>query len=152
MPTSLLNEHREILSAVNKLLALVRREPRPAMDEVSALRAHIGSLLLRHMHNEEALIIGPLLASGRLDDLPGGAAVLAEVRELRTVYSRHVGQWTPQAISADWSGYVAAAIHVAAHMQAMFAREERHLHLPARQLLAPTASPRPGAQVGPGAG
>ena len=82
MPTSLPNEHRDIMLAVHKLLALLRKEPRPAMDQVSASPAHIGALLLRHMREEEALIIGSLLASGQIDTLPGGAGVLAEVREL----------------------------------------------------------------------
>jgi len=147
MPASLLNDHRAIIRAANELIALLRREPRPPMEAVSQLRAQIGALVLRHMRNEERLVIGPLLTSGRLDDLPGGADVLAEVRELNALYSRHIGQWTPQAINADWSGYVNAVTHVTGRMQALFAHEEAHLHQPALQLLARTAAPSTGASA-----
>ncbi len=147
MPTSLLNDHHAIIVAANKLLALLRRQPRPAMDEVSQLRAHIGALMLRHMRNEETLVIGPLLASGRIGDLPGGAGVLAEMRELNALYSRHIGDWTLQAIKADWSGYVDAVSHVTGRMQVMFAHEEKYLHEPVLQLLSLTAATSPVTQA-----
>ncbi|OJY71725.1 MAG: hypothetical protein BGP16_14145 [Sphingobium sp. 66-54] len=139
MPARLFKEHREINEAADTLLAMVRRTPRPSMEAVSQLRARIGSLTLSHLRNEAMLVISPLLASGRIDELPEGRQVLSEIHELRAAYSNHIRDWTPQTITSDWAGYTRAVAELTALLKIMFAREEEHLHMPAIKLLYPEA-------------
>jgi len=139
MPARLFREHREIIEAAEKLRDMVDRTPRPPMDVVSQLRARIGSLTLNHLRSEATLIVSPLLASGRIGELPEGRQVLSEIHELRATYSNHIRDWTPQAIVRDWPGYTIAVAQVTERLRSMFAREEEHLHLPAIKLLYPEA-------------
>lgn len=139
MPASLFNEHREIILAAEQLLATLQTTPPAPLDEISQLRAHIGSLTLSHLRNEEALIIGPLLTSRRIEELPDGHAIMVEIRALRSTYSNHIRVWTPQAISNDRAGYTKAVTEITRLMKLNFEREEQYLHLPAIKLLHPAA-------------
>lgn len=140
MLAKLRTEHREIIEMAETLLTLVSGTSRPSIDEVSQLRARIGTLTLSHMLGEETLVIGPLLASGRIDELPEGRRVLAENREIRAVYSNHIRDWTPQAVAGDWAGYTKALADLIALLKITLAREEQYLHLPAIKLLYPDAA------------
>jgi len=140
MSTRLSREHQKIIEAAEALFDKLNCTPRPPMDEVSQLRAHIGSLTLNHIRNEAMLVVTPLLSSGRIDELPEGRQVLAEIHELRATYSAHIREWTPHTITQDWAGYTSAVAALIGQLKAMFAREEQHLHLPAIRLLYPESA------------
>lgn len=137
MLAKLRTEHREIIEAAETLLTLVSGTPRPSIDEVSQLRARIGTLALNHLFTEETLLIGPLLTSGRIDELPGGREALTENRELRAIYSNHIRDWTPQTIVKDWAGYTKALAELIDQLKIILAREEQYLHVPGAKLLHP---------------
>ncbi len=136
MPADLFEDHRAIIAAADDLLAVLREVPRRRMDEIGQMRVRLGSLTMAHLRAEEELLLRPLIASGRINEIPQADAVLADIREGRTVYSDHIRKWTPQAIDADFTGYVAAVTDLVERTNMLARREETDLYRPAYDLLA----------------
>lgn len=135
MTTDLIEDHRAILALSEELLTLARREPRPSAEELTQMRSKLGTRAAQHLRDEEEMIIRPLLASGRIDELPAAKAAIAAIRESRAHYSNHVGKWNPAAIKADWDGYVAALVAMIDYLKPVLVHEERDLYWPALRLL-----------------
>ena len=143
MTTDLFDDHRAIVALSEELLALVRRTPRATVEEVTQARARLGTRAAQHLRDEDALIVRPLLASGRIDEIPGAMEVIAAIRESRAHYSNHVGRWTLAAVQADWDGYGEALVGMIDYLRRVLLREERELYWPALRLLNGT-TPAPG--------
>jgi hypothetical protein len=135
MSVDLFEDHRAIVALSEELLVLLRRNPRPTVDELTQLRTRVGSRAAQHLRDEDALIIRPLLATGRIDEIPGARDTIVAIRESRAQYSNHVGKWTRGAIHADWDGYVHEMTDMIERLKQILAREERELYRPALQLL-----------------
>jgi len=136
MVADLFEEHRVLVAEADAFLALVQRVPHASIEEINRHRARLGSLTMIHVHTEEDMIIQPLLTSGRLEELTGAAALLAEMREGRRAYSDQIRTWTPQAIAVDRDGYADAVEQIVEKLKARIVREETLLYRPALKLLA----------------
>ncbi len=110
MTADLFEDHRVIIALAEELLAAARREPPAGADELAQLRSRLGTRAAQHLRDEDAMIVRPLFASGRIDELPGAQEAIAVIREARAHYSSHVGQWTPAAVQADREGYTEALV------------------------------------------
>lgn len=140
----LFEEHRLMKVRGEELFDTVRRVPRVRLDEITQLRVRIASISMAHLRTEDELIIKPLLASGRMDEIPGAAEIIAHMRQAHRDYSVHVGRWTLQAMEGDWEGYVRAIAPLIEDMHATMAREEELLYRPALKLLAEGRASRAG--------
>jgi hypothetical protein len=136
MIADLFEEHRVIVEEADAFLALVQRVPPASIEEINRHRARLGSLTMTHVRTEEDMIIQPLLASGRLEELTGAVALLAEMREGRRAYSDQIRNWTPQAIEANRDDYMDAVQLIVENLKARIVREEALLYWPALKLLA----------------
>jgi hypothetical protein len=137
MPADLFEDHRLIVATAEAFLATVRRTPRAGMDEVSMMRAKLGSLTMAHLRAEDETIIAPLQASGHLASIAGAADVITTIRQSRSTYSDHIRKWTPQAIAQDWEGYGNAVEHIVTQLRLLVALEEEQLYWPALRLIIP---------------
>ena len=131
----LCDEHRGMVAAADDIVAAVTRTPRAGMNELSALRARLSSLLLAHLQSEEDLIFDPLARVGGIQAVAGADAVVREVRDLRAAYSAQVRDWHPRSIEADWPGYGKALAALVERLKALVIREESSLYRPALRLL-----------------
>ena len=135
MPADLFEDHRAIAAIADELLALTRQDPRPSLAALTEVRTRLGSRAAQHLRDEDSMIIRPLLASGRIDEIPGAQEAIVAIRESRAHYSNHVGRWTLAAIQADWDGYAAALVEMIDYLKRLIAHEERALYWPALKLL-----------------
>ena len=142
MQADLFEEHRVLIATSEELLAVVRRVPRAPLDEIAQLRVRLAGLALAHLRGEDDVIVKPLVASGRVHELPEAAALIAEIRSGHHVYSNHVRKWTLQAVEIDRAGYAEALVEMIDYLRRMTTREENLLYWPALKLLM---SDRPGA-------
>jgi hypothetical protein len=140
MAADLFEDHRAITATAEELLALVRQTPRPSVEALTQIRTRLGARAAQHLRDEDAMIIRPLLASGRIDELPGAHDAIAAIRESRAHYSNHVGKWTIAAIQADWDGYAQALVSMIDYLKRVLAQEEKNLYWPALHLLESQAS------------
>lgn len=138
MPADLFEDHRQIIAAAEALLVAVRTVPNPRIEDIGQMRVRVSTLALAHLRHEDEMIVGPLMASGRIEELPQAADMLAEIREGRGVYSDHIRKWTPQAIERDRDGYADSLVVLIDFIKGVFAREEAQLYWPVLKLLAPT--------------
>ena len=141
MTADLFDDHRVIVATSEELLALVRRTPPPGLAELTEVRSRLGTRAAQHLRDEDAMIVRPLLASGRVDELPGAMDAIAAIREARAHYSNHVGKWTLAAIQADLPGYAEALVGMIDYLKRVVAAEERDLYWPALRLLNAQAAP-----------
>ena len=139
MPADLFEDHRAILAIALEVLEMVRSTPRPGYEALAQLRTRLGARMAQHLRDEDAMIVRPLLASGRIDELPGAQDAIVAIREARALYSGHVGKWTPAAIQADWDGYGEAITDMIDKFRQRAAMEERELYWPALRLLQEAA-------------
>jgi hypothetical protein len=144
MLSDLFEDHRQMVGIGRELLALVRREPRARPEEITQLRVRLSNLAKRHLRNKDAMIFTPLIASGRIDELPGAAEVIADIRKAHGIYSDHVGKWTIKAVEADREGYAEALVWMIDFLRALIVREESILYWPALRLLHPANKPGEG--------
>ena len=135
MTADLFEDHRALAAIAGELLDLVRQTPRPRLEAVTQLRVKLGARAAQHLRDEDALIIRPLFASGRIDELPGAQEAIVAIRESRAHYSNHVGKWTIAAIQADWDGYANALTEMIDYLNLLLIREEDDLYRPALRLL-----------------
>lgn len=135
MSADLFEDHRIIVTLAEELLAAVRSNPRPSAKQLTDIRTRIGARAAQHLRDEDSVIIRPLFASGRVNELPGAQETIVAIREARAKYSNHVGKWTLSAIQADWEGYAAELEDMIGRLKAMIAQEERELYWPALRLL-----------------
>jgi hypothetical protein len=135
MAADLFEEHRVLIAAAEALQVLVRRMPPAPIEEIAQLRVRVANLALSHLRHEDDVIIKPLLASGRVDEIPGAANLIADIRIGHTTYSNHVRSWTLQAVELDRAGYAEALIGMIDYLRKMTAREENLLYWPALRLL-----------------
>lgn len=135
MTADLFEDHRALAAIAGELLDLVRQTPRPKLEAVAQLRVKLGARAAQHLRDEDALIIRPLFASGRIDELPGAQEAIVAIRESRAHYSNHVGKWTIAAIQADWDGYANALAEMIDYLNLLLTREENDLYRPALRLL-----------------
>ncbi len=135
MKIDLFQEHREIIAAAEDLLGTLRRVPRAPLEEITQRRVRLGNLAAAHLRSEDEVIMRPLHASGRIDELPGAQAMFTEIRAGHSVYSAHVRKWTLAAIEQDRRGYADAVVGMIAYLRDMTAREENILYWPALRLL-----------------
>jgi hypothetical protein len=141
MNNDLFGDHRDIVAISEELLAAARRLPRPDAAELSEIRARLGRRAANHLRAEDETIIQPLLASGRLRELPGAEAAISAIRASRVRYSDHVHKWTLPAVVADWDGYAADLAGMIAYLKQVLAQEERDLYWPALRLLSAERRP-----------
>lgn len=135
MTADLFDDHRAIVAISEELLALVRRTPPPSLAELTEVRARLGTRAAQHLRDEDAMIVRPLLASGRIAELHGAMEAIAAIREARAHYSNHVGRWTLAAIQTDLPGYAEALVGMIDYLKHVVAMEERDLYWPALRLL-----------------
>lgn len=135
MTVDLFDDHRVIVAISEELLALVRRTPPPTLAELTEVRSRLGARASQHLRDEDAMIVRPLLASGRVGELHGAMEAIAAIREGRAHYSNHVGRWTLAAIQADLAGYAEALVGMIDYLKRMLVAEERDLYWPALRLL-----------------
>ena len=135
MAADLFEEHHVIVAEADAFLALVRRTPHASIEDINRHRARLGGLIMTHVRTEEDMIIQPLLASRRLDELTGVIALLGEMREGRGAYSDQIRKWTPQAIEANRDAYADAVKQIIESLKARIIREEAILYRPALKLL-----------------
>lgn len=139
--SDLFDDHRTLTAIADELLELVHQTPRPGLEALTQLRAQLGSRAAQHLRSEDAMIIRPLFASGRIDELPNAQEAIAAIRESRAQYSNHVGKWTLAAIQADWDGYAQALTSMIDYLNRLIEREERDLYWPALHLLGQDVGP-----------
>jgi hypothetical protein len=139
--SDLFDDHRALTAIADELLELVRQTPRPGLGALTQLRAQLGSRAAQHLRNEDATIIRPLFASGRINELPNAQEAIAAIRESRAQYSNHVGKWTLAAIQADWDGYARALTDMIDYLNRLIELEERDLYWPALHLLGQDMGP-----------
>lgn len=135
MSADLFEDHRVIAAIAEELLDLTRQNPRPNLAALTEVRTRLGSRAARHLRDEDAMIIRPLFASGRIQEIPGAEEAIVAIRESRAHYSNHVGQWTLAAIQADWDGYANALVSMIDYLKKLIELEERALYWPALHLL-----------------
>jgi len=135
MTADLFEDHRAMTAIAEELLELVRQTPRPRLEALTQLRIQLGARAAQHLRDEDAMIIRPLFASGRIDELPGAQEAIVAIRESRAHYSNHVGKWTLSAIQADWDGYAEALVTMIDYLKRLLIREEKDLYWPALHLL-----------------
>jgi hypothetical protein len=133
--TDLFEQHRQLIALVEELIVLVGQEPQASIEDIALLRARLGMLGIAHLHAEDELIMHPLLASGRVDELPEAAAIIAEIRISRRYFSDHASRWTMEAVHADRDGYAHALDEMIGVIRAITAREEAGLYGPVLALL-----------------
>lgn len=136
MAAELFDEHRMLVALAEQLLAVVRRSPRAPLDEIAQLRVRVANLARAHLRGEDEVIIKPLIESGKVDQLPDAAALIAEIRVGHGIYSDHVRKWTLQAIELDRAGYADALVEMIDFVRKMITREENLLYWPALRALA----------------
>jgi hypothetical protein len=141
MTADLFEDHRVIVAISEELFALVRRTPAPTLAELTEVRSRLGIRAAQHLRDEDAIIVRPLLASGRADELPGAMEAIAAIREARARYSNHVGKWTLAAIHADLPGYAEDLVGMIDYLKRVVAMEERDLYWPALRLLNAQTTP-----------
>jgi len=141
MPADLFDDHRAITAIAEELLELVRQTPRPSLAALTEVRTRLGSRAAQHLRDEDAMIIRPLFASGRIEEIPKAQATIAAIRESRAHYSNHVGKWTLASIQADWEGYADALVEMIRYLKALLEHEERDLYWPALRLLGQDVPP-----------
>lgn len=147
MPADLFEDHRAILALAEELLAAARRVPPPSAEELAQLRSRLGARAAQHLRDEDAMIIRPLFASGRIDELDGAHEAIIAIRESRAHYSNHVGKWTPAAVKADMKAYAAALVDMIHYLKQVTEQEERHLYRSAMRLLGAEAPRDDGATI-----
>ncbi|MBB5984501.1 hemerythrin domain-containing protein [Sphingobium lignivorans] len=135
MTDDIFRQHRVMIAAGEDLLATARRTPPARLEEIAQLRVRLAGLAMAHLKAEEETIVRPLMGSGRIDQIPGAAALIAECRAGHGAYSDHVRRWTLPAIDADRAGYAQALSQMLDQLRAMMEREERLLYWPALRLL-----------------
>jgi len=135
MSADLFEDHRAIVALAEELLVAVRGNPKPSAKQLTDIRTRVGARAAQHLRDEDAIIIRPLFASGRIDELPGAQETIIAIRESRAKYSNHVGKWTLSAIQADWDGYADELESMIGRLKVMIAQEERELYWPALHLL-----------------
>lgn len=135
MSADLFEDHRAIAAIADELLELARQDPRPSLAALTEVRTRLGSRAAQHLRDEDAMIIRPLFASGRIEEIPGAQDVIVAIRESRAHYSNHVGQWTLAAIQADWEGYADSLVSMIDYLRKLIEHEERALYWPALHLL-----------------
>jgi hypothetical protein len=139
--SDLFEDHRAITAIADELLELVRQTPHPSLEALTQLRIQLGTRAARHLRDEDAVIIRPLFASGRIDELPNAQEAIVAIRESRAHYSNHVGKWTVAAIQADWEGYAEALVGMIDYLKRLIEREERDLYWPTLHLLGQDVPP-----------
>ena len=102
----LIEEHREIVAALEEIAAAMRRDPPVEADEIGRLRVRFGVIARKHLASEEALVFGPLKASGLLEAMPEVNRIMQDMRAEWSTYSANVREWTLPAIMADRAGYL----------------------------------------------
>jgi hypothetical protein len=121
-------EHQAIIEAAEAFLAAIKQEPRIPMDQLSRLRVKFSSLIRQHRATEEEHIYGPLTREGSLGKLPQLEPHVQDVMREKAKYSLHVRKWTPQAILANWDGYVAAVEDLLTGVKRTIAKEETSVY------------------------
>lgn len=124
------------------LLSSVRRTPRISMQELSRLRNRLASLIRAHRRTEEERIFGPLFRSGGHELMPGLMADLQQSQAQKTLYSESIRHWTPQAIEADWPGYVRVVAERVGALQDMIRFEEERVYRPVLEYMSQSESGR----------
>ena len=136
MAVELFEEHSAMLEAAEDFLAVVRRTPRIPMDQLSRKRVRLSALIRRHRTTEEEFIFGPLMREGGFGRMPHLEPIVQELMREKVLYSEHIRKWTPDAIEADWNGYVKACeLRLEAFKRIIF-EEEAHIYQPVLGLKA----------------
>lgn len=135
MAAELFEEHKALIATAEELLAMVRRVPRAPIEEIAQLRVRVANLALGHLRHEDDVIIKPLVASGRVDEIPGAANLISDIRSGHRTYSDHVRSWTLQSVELDRAGYAEALVGMVDFLRKMTTREENLLYWPALRLL-----------------
>jgi len=141
MSADLFEQHRHLIALTEELRTLVCRRPYVSIEEIAQLRAHLGKTGVAHLRAEDELIMRPLLASGRADEVPEAMAVIGEIRAAMSYYGQHANRWTMAAVDADRDGYAEALGQLIDFMRNAMAREETELYAPVLALLRSNATP-----------
>lgn len=139
MPVDLFEQHRAIQTAARDFLASLKRTPRITLDELSRSRAKLGGLLMQHQLAEQQQIFGPLLRDGGIATMPELEPIVRRIKLEKKNYSEMIRRWTPQTITADWDGYVAALAERLSEIPEMIRTEEEQIYKPVLRALFPTA-------------
>ena len=134
MSGDLFEEHQAIVLAGEEFLAALKQVPRMPIDQVSRLRVKLSSLVRRHRATEEEFIFGPLTREGGLASMPHLEPFVQELMREKARYSDHVRKWTPQAIQADWDGYIAAVEQLLAGVKRVIENEQASMYQVVRSL------------------
>ena len=132
----LIHEHREIVGALEEIATAMRREPAVEADEIGRIRARFGTAARKHLASEEALVFGPLKASGLLEDMPEINQIMQDMRAEWSTYSANIREWTLAAIMADRAGYLGQVEQRTALLKNWNRIEEEEVYRPVLMALA----------------
>ena len=128
MSGDLFTEHQHIIEAGEAFLAALRQEPRIPMDKLSRMRVKLSSLIRQHRTTEEEQIFAPLAREGGVGRLPELETHVQDIMREKARYSVHVRKWTPQAITNDWTGYIAAVEDLLIGVKRIIEKEETSVY------------------------
>lgn len=132
----LIDEHGQVLGALEEIIMAMRRDPPVEADEISRLRVRFGSVARKHLASEEVMVFGPLKASGLLETMPEINRIMQDMRAEWSTYSANVREWTLPAIMADRAGYLREIEHRADLMKCWNRIEEEQVYRPVLLALA----------------
>lgn len=132
----LIEEHRQVVAALEDIAHAMRRETPVEADEIGRLRVRFGTLARKHLASEEAMIFGPLKTSGLLEAMPEINEIMQDMRAEWTTYSANVREWTLPAIVADRAGYLRQIEQRAALLRNWNRIEEDQVYRPVLMALA----------------
>ncbi|WP_336867620.1 hypothetical protein [Sphingomonas sanguinis] len=131
----LIEQHRDVRSAVARLTALFDLPYQDAEPHLYAARADIGRRVMRCLKFQDEVVLAPLHERGLLSRIPCSASIESRTRELRLLYSAHIVDWTAGAIAKDWPGYIASAKRLNVLLHELTALKETQLYPEAIRLL-----------------
>lgn len=129
-------QHHQILTAIGQLRELTMRPFAEAAPHLAKARLALAKAVSENLASETTTIHEPLMAHRLTERIPAYDDIARQTRQLRVIFSNHIGHWQFDVIAADWSGYGTSLRAIVADLADILAREERELFPAAQRLLA----------------
>lgn len=120
-------EHRRLVTSMDRLIALISKDRMPSPPVLTAMRWALVTQVDRHIANEELMVRIPLDRSDDPLDVAIGRSYADGLLDLRLAAAAHQGKWNMANIQRDLAGYRASVIATCDELKARQQWEEEEV-------------------------
>ena len=129
-------EHAAIETLSHFLMAMIAASHPPRPTELVAVRGMLRDTLVRHLKCEDWALYPRLRSSGDAEAVRIATIFVDEMGHIAGDFAAYDARWTPEAVEADWEGFLGETAGILDALGMRIEREEQQLYPLAERLAA----------------